>query len=257
MPISMPTVTTSVSHDGDAPRSTQLGPGHRPQTPQPVPKIAEPRTRKRSGILFRGGRSKAPPRTGPLKPWRSRIWKKGKVTIKPPPMTKPKLGSHAPEPKSRKDVTLLGRTMVLMVRPVPNAKPAKASAPAFHQKSASALAHRRAMKEAAAAIAIAPRAQPAHNAASCHSGASACVTGSGGKSLAVPRSVPTKTAAAMKVGTATHERGLRRARPVSPCPDVQPLAMAVPKPTSKPPPPKRKNNFTRSSDDKFSGGTGS
>ena len=48
------------------------------------------------------------------------------------------------------------------------------------------------------------------------------------------RAVAVAIAATMKVGTATSERSERRESPHRPCPDVQPLANAVPRPTRSP-----------------------
>eukprot|EP00967_Tisochrysis_lutea_P002975 scaffold3602_cov33-Tisochrysis_lutea.AAC.1 len=63
-----------------------------------------------------------------------------------------------------------------------------------------------------------------------------CVSGANSPSLKVPaRTLVVKAAKNMKMGTATKERGERRAQPHSPCPEVQPLASAVPSPVATPP----------------------
>mmetsp|Transcript_101280 Transcript_101280/g.287035 ORF Transcript_101280/g.287035 Transcript_101280/m.287035 type:complete len:256 (+) Transcript_101280:504-1271(+) len=223
---------TRLSADGLPASSTQMGPGQAEHAPQPAPKSRAPTTRLRSAPAAGGGSSKAAPRTQHLGPRRSSSWKNGSVRESAAAMTKARDGSQAPEPRSRNAAILLGLAMPLMTRPHPKASPLMSSAagadcPA-HVRWRTAAAAEAASNNPATVLA-------ATAAASGHAGTPDSEAVSGGKAPELPKAVAVAMPAAMKVGTAVQERRLSRARPVRPCPDVQPLASIVPRPTRTPP----------------------
>mmetsp|Transcript_97467 Transcript_97467/g.280513 ORF Transcript_97467/g.280513 Transcript_97467/m.280513 type:complete len:261 (+) Transcript_97467:192-974(+) len=257
MPASMPPRTRNTCNEGIEPTTTQMGPGHMPHVPQPTPNKALPRIKLRSTALLFSGKPRSPPRAARASGWRSMSWKKGSVMSKPPPMTNAKLGSQAPEPRSTKAATLLARAMVLTTSPAPKVLPVTNSSTTFNFSPASCPSFGR----AAAAAAVTDKqsaARPAAQAAARPNAGAICSEGAwGGMARDVPRSVAVAMATAMNVGTATQDRVARRARPVSPWPEVQPLAMEVPKPTARPPSAKRAAKSETSCPASPGGGKGS
>mmetsp|Transcript_162583 Transcript_162583/g.521216 ORF Transcript_162583/g.521216 Transcript_162583/m.521216 type:complete len:323 (+) Transcript_162583:218-1186(+) len=260
MPASMPTKASSASKLWLPPTLTHSGPGHTPQRPQPMPKQIAPRTRRRSGIFPAvGGKSK-------LLAWRkalscmpkpSTAWKYGKVISSAPPMTKARLTSQAPWATSRKEATLLGRAMPLITRPQPNVRPttnSPSNVVTWSVVSSLRLSAQRhtAARQASTAARPAARAAPMY-----HSGTSASVCASGGNDFAASVRLAVTMPAAMKVGTATHERMLRRARPVRPCPEVHPCCIVEPRPTKNAPTPTLTKSSVLCSPLKKAGGCGS
>mmetsp|Transcript_18394 Transcript_18394/g.52739 ORF Transcript_18394/g.52739 Transcript_18394/m.52739 type:complete len:344 (+) Transcript_18394:89-1120(+) len=245
MPTSRPPTARAISRQGFAPRTTNIGPGHMPQVPQPSPKISGPNTTSRSNSFFRLGKPTLPCSIVCGASLRSKAMKNGMVMHRAEPITKARLGSQAPEPKSRNEATLLGRTMVQIVRPMPKQKPTASSNKLRSLTDAPCFFLPLDMSTTSVVSAKSARATPA--------AINGCVSllGTGatsGITDAVPINVAANMAEPMKVGTATQERAVQRARPVRPCPEVQPLPIAVPKPTSTPPMPYRNSNSKRSSE---------
>mmetsp|Transcript_9739 Transcript_9739/g.30425 ORF Transcript_9739/g.30425 Transcript_9739/m.30425 type:complete len:249 (-) Transcript_9739:148-894(-) len=236
----MPSQTMVISSEGTAKRSTQIGPGQAPARPHPMPKRKVPTTRGVSTGFCLGGSSHEVPTSGPWGSRRSRSWKNGKVSKSADAMTKARLGSQAPERRSRKAATLLGLAMPLTTSPAPKARPLISSRTGT-SFSASSLPR---MAKATVPARINAATPPA--AISAPAGQSSTATECCGSPSAVLLRVAATAALTMKHGTATQPRRVRRARPVSPWPLVHPLPKAVPAPIRRPPARRRRRRGHRS-----------
>mmetsp|Transcript_31765 Transcript_31765/g.67494 ORF Transcript_31765/g.67494 Transcript_31765/m.67494 type:complete len:210 (-) Transcript_31765:481-1110(-) len=125
-PATNATKPQNISHEGAPARFMKIEHGVVAQMPQPIPKYIAPRVRVQVGHRFLGGRSKSARRR------RDFVWtlktstarKYGKVMHRPPAITKGRQRSQAPDAMSKKEATLLGKAMLLMIRPAAKVTPA-------------------------------------------------------------------------------------------------------------------------------------
>src|SRR5512146_1457121 len=106
---------------GRAPETSEVsaGPGQKPPSPHPTPKMAAPAISLASRSLRLGSAKLGANRGDGIFALQRYATK---YTAIAPSMTKPKLASHAPK-KSRKPITLIGRVIPEIPRPSANTVP--------------------------------------------------------------------------------------------------------------------------------------
>mmetsp|Transcript_22079 Transcript_22079/g.59563 ORF Transcript_22079/g.59563 Transcript_22079/m.59563 type:complete len:286 (-) Transcript_22079:36-893(-) len=202
-----------------------------PPMPHPAPK-STPAARSWVSITLLVGRSNLGASTGLRStPGSTRASMKGAKTPRPPAMTNMSVGFHVPALTSRNWATRAAEVMPERPRPqaksVPSRKlsvwPARLMGTALEAVSSATAAY-------AARCATSRRA--ARDTMSSTGGSGSCLAVT---AVAECRREAAVKPAAMKVSVYAIDLGDRRALPLMPCPEVQPLPRPAPKPTSRPP----------------------
>mmetsp|Transcript_17065 Transcript_17065/g.44114 ORF Transcript_17065/g.44114 Transcript_17065/m.44114 type:complete len:474 (+) Transcript_17065:123-1544(+) len=209
------------------------GPGHSPDMPQPVPKIRAPPTSSR--VIARDvGSSNSHVSNGDVRLRIARNTTRLKHTA--PARTHARVPSQPTSTGSRKPMTREGCTMPLSARPPANRAPRTALSTTSNEvDSSTSLADvGRAPPRAVTTSSASRPTRLTPNAGQRTKGFGSAGADSAARTPVEPMVVAVTTPMKTKVHTETSERLLRRGRPHTPCPDVQPEPIFVPAPTSTP-----------------------